>query len=792
MLKKIGYALLALVCASVLSGCKFSSEREDYERSYVARTDFTIKFETNGGKSIEPITVKKDEDFRDVEIPTPERSGYDFAYWANEYGIQIGSNDTVNGEPDVAKFLADESRFPEFDLNGKELPMGITLYAIWRSENPSIIINADGGYFPQEDGTKKEKLELKLTNFKGTYTSSELFNDYLIKTVFPLKDKAVKEHYKATDLFYLSSTIIAGTCTSLYFDLFDGKDCEVRIQWNKNQEIVFETNGGSAIPVYEFKDNDNCELKTLYSKAYIPVKEGYVFAGWYKDKDLKELQQYSVINLDSTTLYADWISKSYDITSSNAESTFNTIASKMKFLELDITGYDETRTKRLPLSEELIDMWTVNVKYTGNMSSTDVQNVSKNMKNNNGNSGTVYCNLDLSEATGLTDLPDDGFSDCIGLRSIKISQKISNIGISNTNGSGCFRCCFNLKSVSLPASLTTIGDASFSGCTALTDIIIPDGVTYIGNNVFSGCSKLKNVKIPVSVQTIGSATFKDCVELEEIALPLYVQIISANLFENCKKLSKLTFSEYVDTIDSAAFMKCTSLTSFTIPAPVTTISNETFKECTALTSVEIPDNVITIDNKAFESCEKLKNVTLPSKLKKIGTESFKNCKAFTAIVIPTGVTAIGKSAFNNCENLESINIPSGVKTLSYHVFDGCIKLTDVTLNNGLETIGERAFVDCKALTSITIPSTVTTIKTCAFYNCSSLTGITIPDAVTKIEDSVFFACSKLANIIFADTTTWYKYDANVEIDGTESDVSNSTANVLIFTERDYKKFWNKK
>ncbi len=785
MLKKIGYALLALVCASVLSGCNFSSEREDYERSYVARTDFTIKFETNGGKSIEPITVKKDEDFRDVEIPTPERIGYDFAYWANEYGIQIGSNYTVNGEPDVAKFLADESRFPEFDLNGKELPMGITLYAIWRSENPSIIINADGGYFPQEDGTKKEKLELKLTNFKGTYTSSELFNDYLIKTVFPLKDKAVKEHYKATDLFYLSSTIIAGTCTSLYFDLSDGKDCEVRIQWNKNQEIVFETNGGSAIPVYEFKDNDSCELKTLYSKAYIPVKEGYVFAGWYKDKDLKELQQNSVINLhsttnlDSTTLYADWISKSYDITSSNAESTFNTIANKMKFLKLGITGYDETRTNRLPLSEELIDMCTVNVKYTGNMSSTDVQNVSKNMKYNNINSGTVYCNLDLSEATGLTDLPDDGFADCIGLRSIKISQKISNIGISNTNGSGCFRGCFNLKSVSLPASLTAIGNASFSGCTALTDIIIPDGVTYIGNNVFSGCSKLKNVKIPVSVQTIGSATFKDCVELEEIALPLYVQIISANLFENCKKLSKLTFSEYVDTIDSAAFMKCTSLTSFTIPAPVTTISNETFKECTALTSVEIPDNVTAIGNNAFENCEKLKNVTLPSKLNEICNESFKNCKAFTAIDIPAGVVAIGNSAFNNCENLESINIPSGVKTLSYHVFDGCIKLTDVTLNNGLETIGERAFVDCKALTSITIPSTVTTIKTCAFYNCSSLTGITIPAAVTSIEDSVFFA-------------TWYKKDAKVEIGGTESDVSDPENNVFIFTVGDYRKFWCKK
>ena len=119
-------------------------------------------------------------------------------------------------------------------------------------------------------------------------------------------------------------------------------------------KLFFETNGGSAIPVYEFNDNNSCELKTLYSKAYIPVKEGYVFAGWYKDKELKELQQYSVSSWDSTTLYADWIPKSYEITSSNADSTFYNIANKMKFLHLDITDYDETKTKKLPLSKGVL------------------------------------------------------------------------------------------------------------------------------------------------------------------------------------------------------------------------------------------------------------------------------------------------------------------------------------------------------------------------------------------------------------------------------------------------------
>lgn len=77
----------------------------------------------------------------------------------------------------------------------------------------------------------------------------------------------------------------------------------------------------------------------------------------------------------------------------------------------------------------------------------------------------------------------------------------------------------NLKSISIPNSVTNIGSSAFSNCAKLTSITIPDGVTGIGDRAFSGCSSLTSITIPDSVTSIGSSAFGGCTGLEKIALP---------------------------------------------------------------------------------------------------------------------------------------------------------------------------------------------------------------------------------------------------------------------------------
>lgn len=77
-----------------------------------------------------------------------------------------------------------------------------------------------------------------------------------------------------------------------------------------------------------------------------------------------------------------------------------------------------------------------------------------------------------------------------------------------------FTACSDLKSITIPNSVTNIGD--FSGCSSLTSITIPNSVTYIGNRAFYLCSKLTSVIIPKSVTKIDYFAFSSCPELVDV------------------------------------------------------------------------------------------------------------------------------------------------------------------------------------------------------------------------------------------------------------------------------------
>lgn len=61
--------------------------------------------------------------------------------------------------------------------------------------------------------------------------------------------------------------------------------------------------------------------------------------------------------------------------------------------------------------------------------------------------------------------------------------------------------------VTIPNSVTNIGENAFFYCTNLTSVTIPDGVTSIGEDAFNYCSGLTSVTIPDSVTSIGKDAF---------------------------------------------------------------------------------------------------------------------------------------------------------------------------------------------------------------------------------------------------------------------------------------------
>ena len=102
-----------------------------------------------------------------------------------------------------------------------------------------------------------------------------------------------------------------------------------------------------------------------------------------------------------------------------------------------------------------------------------------------------------------------------------------------------FAGCTNLAHVSLPESLTSIGESAFYGCTSLALTSLPAGVTSIGDGAFVGCSSLALTSLPAGVTSIGVDTFYDCTSLTSITFKGTPTTIAANAFNSCTNLTDI-------------------------------------------------------------------------------------------------------------------------------------------------------------------------------------------------------------------------------------------------------------
>ena len=173
--------------------------------------------------------------------------------------------------------------------------------------------------------------------------------------------------------------------------------------------------------------------------------------------------------------------------------------------------------------------------------------------------------------------------------------------------------CKSLTNITIPDSVTSIGNFAFYNCRGLTSITIPDSVTSIGKSAFSLCSSLTSITIPDSVTSIGESAFDSCRSLISITIPDSVTSIEKYAFYGCSSLTSITIPDSVTSIGKYAFYNCSGLTSITIPDSVTSIGNYTFNGCSSLTSITIPDGVNSIGYDVFKNCTNLKTISLSCK-----------------------------------------------------------------------------------------------------------------------------------------------------------------------------------
>ena len=364
-------------------------------------------------------------------------------------------------------------------------------------------------------------------------------------------------------------------------------------------------------------------------------------------------------------------------------------------------------------------------------------------------------------------------------------------------GDNAFYNSTNLRSVTLPNSVTLIGESAFSGCSSLTSVSLPYGLTSIGKEAFYQCTALQSITIPNTVSTIGWNAFYGCTALTDVVLPKGIKALNGT-FIGCSSLSEIRIPASVNTLDGT-FTQCSSLVSVVIPNSVITVGDRTFEDCTSLLSVYIPNSVNYIGERAFRNTS-LQIVTLPNQLQNIGNYAFDLCNDLTSITsradnppalsskncflnelynnafvsVPQQafnayksanwwklfVNLTGSEALNNVYDFavngiyyikcDDDNVYVTYKDTNYNSYSGSINIPSSVTHGGktyqVLGIGHNAFYKCYSLSSVTIPNSVTSIGSSAFYQCTGLTSLSIPKYVTSIGEEAFSECSGLTSL----------------------------------------------
>lgn len=376
-----------------------------------------------------------------------------------------------------------------------------------------------------------------------------------------------------------------------------------------------------------------------------------------------------------------------------------------------------------------------------------------------------------------------------------LSEELDYESVANTIGAFLFSN-LNIKSVALPATVTTVGERAFYNSNKLVTVTNFDKAVYLGTEIFYNCKKLENVAVNATITHLPDALFRSCKKLSSITISPAVKVIGEKTFAGVG-ITELTLPEGLDSIMASAF-DGVGITELALPSTVTYVGDNAFTSCKSLTDLSLNDGLKEIGEGAFSWCtsltkavipesvehygesifsvdEALEEVILPENIPFIPNGMFDRCSALSTINIPDGVTEIGEMAFQNCEALPDFDFPTSLNTICKNAFSGCTGFTAIVLPEGVTTVDANAFQDCSNVTYLQLNSDLQSIGACAFQGLG-ITSLTIPEGITDLtgpstglmspSGMIFAGCDNLEYLHLPSTLTalgratfaYYGYD----------------------------------
>ena len=285
-------------------------------------------------------------------------------------------------------------------------------------------------------------------------------------------------------------------------------------------------------------------------------------------------------------------------------------------------------------------------------------------------------------------------------RTAFFGKKLTSVRLPNnleTIGYAAFAGCYQLRSITLPATVTSIDDYAFSG-SALTSIELPSTILNMGKGVFSRCENLTSAVINSSF--IGDYAFLGDYRLSNVNVGANVKHILKGVFNGCTALKTINFDPAcnLSRIDEEAFIN-SGLENIDIAAMGIGSIGDWALAQTRLASVNLPNGMTQLGEGALSHNPLLSYVKLPGMahdntsprygapahgrtLNRISDFTFAGDEHLNAgNMLRNGVAHIGNYAFYNVsQEMDTMRLPSSVAYLGDRAMAGMIGMQ--TLKTG--------------------------------------------------------------------------------------------------------------
>ena len=420
-------------------------------------------------------------------------------------------------------------------------------------------------------------------------------------------------------------------------------------------------------------------------------------------------------------------------TSISATTTINTTSKHQGFYYkkiedgVEITGFDETITGNVIIPEEIDSLPVIRIGE--------------------------YASFQNEENTSDSTLSNDGLLKIYGWDYTLVQKDV-------------------ITSVSIPGSVTVIGESAFWGCKNLKQINFSYGLEKIESHAFMETG-ITEAELPDSVKYIGASTFYGCQDLSKIALSKNLEYLGMHNFNGSKLESNISNGDFI--VDgwyiayiarNATYPKVLSIpegtigiaeqsyiyiaekqndtTKIIIPSSLETISDNAFRDYTGLEAFEVAVNnpYFSAENGVLYNKEQTRIIRFPI-ASPIVNYSF-----------PNTITSTSPWAFCYCQNLNSVTMNNELSELGGAAFVGCNKLKYVTFSKNISKlysnvyryiIGgkgnsdyEGTFQDCDSLEEITIPENIDYIGDSSFAYCKNLKKVIVKNPICEIVNNYEF------------------------------------------------------